>query len=86
MLMTRRKRLLTVHSMERAEAIERLPATHAAVIRLLDAGADEQTVADHLGIHLTAVAPLVKVAQAKLVRLLGAADVEGKDNGNGNGP
>lgn len=56
--------------MDRAEAIEHLPATHAAVIRLLDAGADEAVIAGQLDIHPTAVAPLVKVARAKLARLL----------------
>lgn len=56
--------------MDRAEAIGHLPETHAAVIRLLDTGADTDAIAVHLDIHPNAVAPLVKVAQAKLARLL----------------
>jgi DNA-directed RNA polymerase specialized sigma24 family protein len=66
--------------MDRAEAIERLPATHATVIRLLDGGADEQMIATRLDIHPSAVAPLVKVARAKLGRLLG---VDGHGLGDG---
>jgi DNA-directed RNA polymerase specialized sigma24 family protein len=56
--------------MDRAEAIEHLPSTHAAVIRLLDAGAGETEIAEQLDIHPSAVAPLVRVARAKLARLL----------------
>jgi DNA-directed RNA polymerase specialized sigma24 family protein len=56
--------------MDRADAIDRLPSTYAAVIRLLDRGASDQTIAERLDIEPAAVAPLVAVAEAKLARLL----------------
>jgi DNA-directed RNA polymerase specialized sigma24 family protein len=56
--------------MDRAEAIARLPAAHAAVIDLLDEGASEEVIAARLNLDRAAVAPLVAVARAKLARLL----------------
>ena len=56
--------------MERAEAIRRLPSTYAAIVELLDDGADEAGIADRLGIEPAAVPALVVVARAKLARLL----------------
>lgn len=56
--------------MERAEAIRRLPSTYAAIVELLDDGADEAGIADRLGIEPATVPALVVVARAKLARLL----------------
>jgi DNA-directed RNA polymerase specialized sigma24 family protein len=55
---------------ERAEAIERLPATYAAVIELLDEDANDEAIALRLGVDPTVVGPLITVALAKLARLL----------------
>jgi DNA-directed RNA polymerase specialized sigma24 family protein len=55
---------------ERAEAIERLPATYAAVIELLDEDANDEAIALRLGVDPTVVGPLIAVALAKLARLL----------------
>jgi DNA-directed RNA polymerase specialized sigma24 family protein len=66
--------------MDRAEAIARLPAAHAAVIDLLDEGASEDVIAERLNLDRAAVAPLVAVAQAKLARLL-AEDTDDIANG-----
>jgi DNA-directed RNA polymerase specialized sigma24 family protein len=70
--------------MDRADAIDRLPATHAAVIRLLDQGASDQTIAERLDVELASVAPLVAVAEAKLARLL-ADRPDGSDRPGGQG-
>lgn len=56
--------------MDRAEAIRRLPSTYAALIELLDEGADEAGIADRLGVEPATVPSLVTLAQAKLARLL----------------
>jgi DNA-binding NarL/FixJ family response regulator len=57
--------------MKRAEAIRRLPSIYAAIIELLDAGADETTIADRLDVEPATVPALVTVARAKLDRLVG---------------
>jgi DNA-directed RNA polymerase specialized sigma24 family protein len=56
--------------MERGEAIERLPATYAAVIGLLDDDASNDAIAERLGVDPTVVGPLIAVALAKLARLM----------------
>ena len=56
--------------MTRAEAIRRLPPTYAAVIELLDRGADEAAIAEHLDVEPATVPALLVVARAKLDRLL----------------
>ena len=55
---------------DRIEALDLLPVTHAVAIRLVDSGATEETIATALGIPPEAVGPTVEVAQAKLARLL----------------
>jgi len=57
--------------MKRAEAVRRLPSTYAAIIELLDAGADEATIAERLDVEPATVPALVTVARAKLDRLVG---------------
>jgi DNA-directed RNA polymerase specialized sigma24 family protein len=68
--MTQRPAVPTVPKMERGEAIERLPATYASVIELLDEDASDETIATHLGVDPTVVGPLIAVALAKLARLM----------------
>jgi DNA-directed RNA polymerase specialized sigma24 family protein len=50
-------------------ALERLPATHAEALRLREHGETDEAIAVHLGIEPEAVAPLVRVAEAKLAAL-----------------
>ena len=56
--------------MKRSEAIRRLPSVYAEIIELLDAGADETTIAERLDVEPATVPALVLVARAKLDRLL----------------
>jgi DNA-directed RNA polymerase specialized sigma24 family protein len=50
-------------------ALERLPATHAEALRLREHGETDEAIAGRLGIEPEAVAPLVRVAEAKLAAL-----------------
>jgi DNA-directed RNA polymerase specialized sigma24 family protein len=50
-------------------ALERLPATHAEALRLREHGETDAAIAAQLGIEPEAVAPLVRVAEAKLAAL-----------------
>ena len=54
----------------RVRALRRLPPTLAVAVRLSDAGATAEHIALLLDIEQAAVAPLLEVAQAKLVQLL----------------
>jgi DNA-directed RNA polymerase specialized sigma24 family protein len=47
-----------------------LPPLHTAALRLRDAGADAAAIADELGLGLDEVEPLLRVASAKLARLM----------------
>lgn len=51
------------------EALERLPAAHAAALRLDGAGAGVAAIAVALDIEPEGVAPLLEVARAKLRRV-----------------
>lgn len=64
--------------MDRAAALTRLPVAHAVAIELEQAGVDEATIADRLGISPASVRPLLSVAHAKLAHLL---DDEDRDPG-----
>jgi DNA-directed RNA polymerase specialized sigma24 family protein len=55
---------------EREEALSRLPDGHAQALRLRDRGLDEKAIAESLGIPISAVRPLLRIAEAKLARLL----------------
>jgi len=57
-----------------AAALDELPEVHAAAIRLHRAGIDTAGIAAELGIEVEAVAPLLRVAEAKLAVLLEAPD------------
>jgi DNA-directed RNA polymerase specialized sigma24 family protein len=56
--------------MDFASALKELPEVHAAVLRLHHAGTDAAGIAAELGIDADAVGPLLRVAEAKLTRLL----------------
>jgi hypothetical protein len=58
--------------MDVASALDELPEVHAAVLRLRHAGIDAAGVAAELriDIDIDAVGPLLRVAEAKLTRLL----------------
>jgi DNA-directed RNA polymerase specialized sigma24 family protein len=60
--------------MDLATAMNELPEVHAAALRLHQAGTDEGGIAEALGIDVRAVAPLLRVAHAKLASLLAAPD------------
>jgi DNA-directed RNA polymerase specialized sigma24 family protein len=58
--------------MDVEEAYSRLPETHAAALRLRDRGFDHDAVAKTLGLELSAVTPLLRIAEAKLEALTAA--------------
>ncbi|HEX4099292.1 MAG TPA: hypothetical protein VHY21_01945 [Pseudonocardiaceae bacterium] len=60
--------------MDLASAFEELPEVHAAVLRLHHAGSGAAGIAAELGIDVDAVGPLLRVAEAKLTRLLAEPD------------
>ena len=69
--------------MDLASALDELPEVHAAALRLHRAGTDAAGIAAALGIEVEAVAPLLRVAEAKLASLLdGARSVWGERIGH----
>lgn len=60
--------------MDTAEAIAALPAVYAQALRLRAAGMDHAAIAGRLEVPEDAVANLLRLAEAKLARLL--AEVE----------
>jgi DNA-directed RNA polymerase specialized sigma24 family protein len=62
--------------MDRQTALLELATAHAVALRLHDAGAPDDSVAQALGIPVESVAGLLRVAEAKLTALLGPADPE----------
>jgi len=61
----------------RARAIDRLPAPYAVALRLRDAGATDDVIAEALGIDLLSLPSLLDLAEAKL-----AAIERRRDRGN----
>lgn len=61
-------------SMDRPQAIERLPEAYAVALLLTDAGFDEPAVARVLHVEVEAVPPLLDLARAKLASLLDDGD------------
>lgn len=57
--------------MERDDAVEQLPVTYQQVLRWLEEGRSPDEIAARLGVELTSVDPLVRLAEAKLARLTG---------------
>ena len=48
--------------------LDGLPEAYATALRLRDAGCTDEMIADRLGIEPEAVAPLLRIAVAKLAR------------------
>jgi hypothetical protein len=66
--------------MRRSTALGLLPATHARILDLADRGLTGHELAVHLGLDPSAVAPLLRVARAKLVALEALAEpTDGND-------
>ena len=56
--------------MDREQALEQLPETHAAALRLRSRGLDDDAIAAALTLEPEAVALLLQIADAKLAALL----------------
>ena len=50
------------------DELDGLPEAYATALRLRDAGCTDEMIADRLGIEPEAVAPLLRIAVAKLAR------------------
>jgi hypothetical protein len=61
--------------MDRETALLELPTAHAVALRLYAAGAGNEAVAQALGIPMTSVPGVLRIAEAKLATLL---DEEGQ--------
>ena len=61
--------------MDRDAPLLELATTHAVALRLIDAEASDEAVAQALGIPVESVPSLVRTAQAKLRALLDAPDL-----------
>jgi DNA-directed RNA polymerase specialized sigma24 family protein len=68
--------------MDLESALDELPEAHAVALRLYQAGADTPRIASELGIDIDAVGPLLRVAQAKLARILTPEDSASRDTVN----
>jgi DNA-directed RNA polymerase specialized sigma24 family protein len=55
---------------ERADAVERLPSTYAAALRLVDGGASHAEIAATFGIAVDAVPGLILIGEQKLAAIL----------------
>ena len=62
--------------MDREAALLELATAYAVAIRLRDAGAADDSVAQALGIPIESVPGVLRMAEAKLAALLDAADPE----------
>jgi hypothetical protein len=58
--------------MDRTAAIAKLPDAYATALRLRDEDVGNEEIAARLGIELEAVAPLLRIAAAKLGAIVGA--------------
>jgi DNA-directed RNA polymerase specialized sigma24 family protein len=63
----------------RDEALALLPPAYVQALQLQDQGCGEQQIAAELAIEAAAVAPLLRLANAKLARLLAMAGDDGGD-------
>jgi len=79
MLMPVRRTGNNVPGVTRDEALALLPPAYAKALQLHDQGCDEQRIAAELAVDAAAVGPLLRLANAKLTRLLATAD---KNDGN----
>ncbi|HEX3622107.1 MAG TPA: hypothetical protein VHT97_07315 [Acidimicrobiales bacterium] len=64
--------------MDRERALLQLATAHAVALRLHAAGAEDEAVAQALGIPVTSVAAILRIAEAKLALLLDRDD-QGSD-------
>lgn len=55
---------------DRGEAIGRLPNNYADALSLFEAGMPAEAIATRLDVPIEAVGPMIRLAQAKLDRLL----------------
>jgi DNA-directed RNA polymerase specialized sigma24 family protein len=58
--------------MDRTQAMAKLPEAYSTALRLRDAGVDDAGIAERLGTPPDAVGPLLRLAVAKLDRILAA--------------
>jgi DNA-directed RNA polymerase specialized sigma24 family protein len=66
--------------MDREQAIEQLPETHAAAIRLRARGFDDNAIAQALHVQVEAVPSLLEIADQKLAALIaGRVAPQGRD-------
>jgi DNA-directed RNA polymerase specialized sigma24 family protein len=70
-LMTGRHAGNSVAAVTRDEALALLPPAYARALQLQDQGHDEPQIAAQLAIDAAAVGPVLRLANAKLARLLG---------------
>jgi DNA-directed RNA polymerase specialized sigma24 family protein len=59
------------------EALALLPPAYAQALQLQDRGYDEQQIAAELAIEAAAIGPLLRLANAKLARLLATTGQDG---------
>lgn len=76
-LMTGRHKGNSVPAVTHDEALALLPPAYAQALRLQDQGCDEQQIAAQLAIEAAAVGSLLRLANAKLARLLAMAGDDG---------
>jgi orotate phosphoribosyltransferase-like protein len=60
--------------MNRATALSQLPETYAQALRLRDAGLDDEAIATRLDVAPEAMALLLRLAEAKVTRLVLGGD------------
>lgn len=58
--------------MDRSQALRELPTMHAVALRLRDNGFDDQVIAAVLDVEHVQVPALLRIAQAKLAKLMRA--------------
>ena len=68
--MTRARSPLRLRSMNRSRALGELPTLHAVALRLRDNGFDDHVIALVLDIEDAQVPTLVRIAEAKLVKVM----------------
>ena len=63
--------------MDQEQAIEQLPETHAAALRLRRRGFDDEVIASALSVPAEAVPELLRIADQKLAGLLASRETSG---------
>ena len=70
MLMTSWERDAKLTSMDRQNAMDRLPEAHARALRMRDSGLSHQEIAHSLQAPIEAIGTILAIAEAKLSALL----------------